>query len=175
MRGAEVPVAEGATLEDALTGGEEAELVETGLQGLALRPGRARQGDGPRGRGVGRPRHADLCDGGSVIGSANGELKANGKIEVNVRGLVIDPNDPAAIAAGRAGTNPSPSFIAIVRCLSKDAVGAATTVNVQTKPFPATSNGNSKIEDTVSLPQPCIAPIIFVASPGGAWFAATGN
>ena len=110
-----------------------------------------------------------------VIGSANGELKANGKIEVNVRGLVIDPNDPAAIASGRAGTNPSPSFIAIVSCLSKDASGAATTINVQTGPFPATSTGNSKIEDTVSLPQPCIAPIIFVASPGGAWFAATGN
>jgi hypothetical protein len=110
-----------------------------------------------------------------VIGSANGELKANGKLEVKVRGLVIDPNDPAAIAAGRAGTNPSPTFIAIVSCLSKDASGAATTVNVQTKAFPATTTGNSKIEDTVSLPQPCIAPIVFVASPGGAWFAATGN
>jgi hypothetical protein len=110
-----------------------------------------------------------------VISSANGELKANGKLEVKVTGLVIDPNDPAAIAAGRAGINPSPTFIAIVSCLSKDANGAATTVNVQTNAFPATSTGNSKIEDTVSLPQPCIAPIVFVASPGGTWFAATGN
>jgi hypothetical protein len=110
-----------------------------------------------------------------VIGSANGELKANGKLEVKVQGLVIDPNDPNAITAGVAGRNPSATFIAIVSCLSKDASGAATTSNVQTKAFPASSTGNSKIEDTVSLPQPCIAPIVFVASPGGAWFAATGN
>jgi hypothetical protein len=110
-----------------------------------------------------------------VVGSANGELKADGKLEIKVSGLVIDPNDPAAIAAGRAGTNPSPTFIAIVSCLSKDAGGAATTVNVQTKAFPASATGDSKIEDTVTLPQPCIAPIVFVASPGGAWFATTGN
>jgi len=27
----------------------------------------------------------------------------------------------------------------------------------------------------VGLPQPCIAPIVFVTSPTGAWFAATGK
>jgi hypothetical protein len=26
----------------------------------------------------------------------------------------------------------------------------------------------------VDLPSPCIAPIVFVTSPNGAWFAATG-
>jgi hypothetical protein len=110
-----------------------------------------------------------------VVGFAIGDLKGNGKLNVLVRGLVIDPNDPAAIAAGKAGTNPSSTFIAIVSCLSKDANGAATTVNVQTKAFPASAKGNSIIQDTVSLPQPCIAPIVFVASPTGAWFASTGN
>ena len=121
-----------------------------------------------------------------VIGSAEGELKASGKLEIKVSGLVIDPNDPAAIAAGRAGTNPSPTFKAIVSCLSKDAAGNPTTVNVSTDPFPATTGaasaggGNAEIEATVLLPQPCIAPIIFVTSPAsatnptGSWFAATG-
>jgi hypothetical protein len=109
-----------------------------------------------------------------VIASANGFLHADGKLEIQVRGLVIDPNDPAAIAAGRAGTNPSPAFIAIVSCLSKDASGAATTVNLQSQAFPASPTGDSMITGTVSLPQPCIAPIVFIASPGGAWFAATG-
>jgi hypothetical protein len=109
-----------------------------------------------------------------VIASANGYLHANGQLEIQVRGLVIDPNDPAAIAAGRAGTNPIPDLIAIVSCLSKDANGAATTVNLQTKAFPASPTGDSMILDSVSLPQPCIAPIVFIASPGGAWFAATG-
>jgi len=109
-----------------------------------------------------------------VVAFAEGELKSDGKIEVTVRGLLIDPNDPAAIAAGRAGTNPSPNFKAIVSCLSKDAAGNPTTVNVSTGLFPADAAGNSKIEDMVSLPQPCIAPIIFVTSPTGSWFATTG-
>jgi len=115
-----------------------------------------------------------------VVNFAEGELKSNGKIEIKVRGLVIDPNDPAAIAAGRGGTNPSPTFKALVSCLSKDAAGNPTTVNVSTGLFAADAAGNSNIEDTVSLPQPCIAPIIFLTGPSsatnstGAWFAATG-
>jgi hypothetical protein len=109
-----------------------------------------------------------------VVGSAHGELTVNGHLEVAVQGLLIDPNDPAAIAAGRAGTNPSPTFKAIVSCLSKDGAGNPTTVNVSTTTFPADAGGNSTIEAQVALPKPCIAPIIFVTSAGNAWFAATG-
>lgn len=110
-----------------------------------------------------------------VIDFANGKVSPDGQVNVMVRGLVIDPNDPAAIAAGRAGTNPSPNFMVIVSCLSKDSTGTPITVNVSTDPFPADAGGNSQIQDTVSLPEPCIAPIVFVASPGGAWFASTGH
>jgi hypothetical protein len=110
-----------------------------------------------------------------VVDSAKGELRVDGRIEVKVEGLVIDPADPAAIAAGVAGTNPVANFRAIVSCLSKDAAGNATTANVQTGLFPADTAGNSEIEDSVSLPDPCIAPIVFVTSPTGAWFAATGS
>jgi hypothetical protein len=52
--------------------------------------------------------------------------------------------------------------------------------NILTDPFPATTGlasaggGNAKIEADLSLPSPCIAPIIFVTSAGGSWFAATG-
>jgi hypothetical protein len=109
-----------------------------------------------------------------VIAAATGELKANGKLELVVRGLVIDPKDPTAISRGVAGTNPSPNFIVIVSCLSKDAAGNPTTVNLPSGLFPATASGNAKVETTLSLPSPCIAPIIFVASPAGSWFASTG-
>ena len=109
-----------------------------------------------------------------VVASAEGELKANGKLEIKVLGLVLDPTDPAVIASGRAGTNPSPNFRAIVSCLSRDAAGNPTTVNVSTGLFPADAAGNSEIEAMVSLPQPCIAPIVFVTSTTGSWFAATG-
>lgn len=102
-----------------------------------------------------------------VLSSANGELQSNGHLEVTVRGLVL--------AAGpNAGTNPIPSFKAIVSCLSISD-GSPTTVNVQTGLFPATTTGNSHIEAQLTLPQPCIAPIVFVTSPTGAWFAVTGQ
>src|SRR5512143_1388317 len=99
-------------------------------------------------------------------------LKTDGKLEIEVSGLVLDPSDPAVIASGRGGTNPIPNFKAIVSCLSKDGAGSPITVNVSTGTFAADASGNSTIEDQVTLPQPCIAPIIFVTSPGGSWFAA---
>jgi len=105
-----------------------------------------------------------------AIGSAKGELTAGGHLEIKVKGLVF--------AAGpNTGSNTVASFRAIVSCLGGD----GSVVNVTTDPFPATTGpasaggGNAKIEANVSLPQPCIAPIIFVTSPGGAWFAATGS
>ena len=51
----------------------------------------------------------------------------------------------------------------------------ATITNVPTGQFPANMRGNADIRARVRLPEPCIAPIVFVASPGGAWFAATGS
>lgn len=116
-------------------------------------------------------------DGGGlpwVIEFGKGKLSPDGRLDILVKGLVFDPNDAGAIAAGVAGRNTVPNLKAIVSCLSKDADGNAITVNVSTGLFPADEAGDVHIKDTVALPQPCIAPIIFVTSPGGAWFAATG-
>jgi hypothetical protein len=116
-----------------------------------------------------------------VIGSGRGELNSNGDLEVSVRGLVLDPNDPAVIAAGLAGQNPIAQFKVIVSCQTVDANGVATVVNTTSAAFPAKTGlaskggGNAHVETHISLPKTCIAPILFVTSPGGAWFAATGN
>jgi len=110
-----------------------------------------------------------------VVGYAEGELKANGELEINVSGLVLDPTDAIVIARGIGGTNPSPSFKAIVSCLSKDTGGNPTTVNVSSGLFPADAKGNSHIEDHLSLPGLCLAPVIFVTNPGGSWFAVSGH
>lgn len=102
-----------------------------------------------------------------VIANGNGELQANGQLEVDVRGLVL--------AAGpAAGTNPVTNFKAIVSCLSVSN-GNPTTVNVSTGLFPASRTGNAHIEAKLALPSPCLAPIVFVTSPTGAWFATTGD
>jgi len=116
-----------------------------------------------------------------VLTSGVGELSAGGKLEINVKGLVFDPNDPDVIARGLAGRNTVAQFRAIVSCQSVDAAGNAAVVNVTSDPFAATvglavdGGGNAKIETRLALPTPCIAPVVFVTSPTGSWFAATGN
>jgi hypothetical protein len=107
-----------------------------------------------------------------MIRSAKGELEADGRIEVRVRGLVL-------AEGANAGTNPVTSFKAIVSCLTPTTDGSGAlvvaTVNRSTNTFPASAAGNAEIEDVVSLPSPCIAPIVFVTTPTGSWLAATGN
>ncbi len=108
-----------------------------------------------------------------IITAGTGALKSDGHLLVHVRGLVLA--DQAPVPPALQGTNPVPDFEAIVSCQTIGAGGTATVTNVATAQFPASTAGNSDINATVSLPRPCIAPIVFVASPGGAWFAATGS
>ena len=93
-----------------------------------------------------------------VITSGSGDVTRGGHVHVTVSGLVI----PA-----RGNVNPLASFKAIVSCFTSDHM----IVNVSTATFPADSAGNSTIDDTVTLPRPCVHPIVFVTSPGGSWFA----
>ena len=103
-----------------------------------------------------------------VIAEGRGVLKADGSLRVKVRGLVI-PISPFN------GTNPSATFRATVSCMTIDELGNATVENVQTAAFPANTLGDANIKEKIDLPSPCIAPIIFVTSAGGAWFSATGH
>ena len=105
-----------------------------------------------------------------IIAESHGHLKSNGELKLRTTGLVL-PDPPFNF------TNPLPEFRAIVSCQSIDASNNPTVVNVITSPYPADAAGNSDLKTTVSLPQPCIAPIIFVVHPTSVparWFAATG-
>jgi len=101
-----------------------------------------------------------------TIADASGELRANGHLEIRVQGLVLVTT----------GSNPSATFRGLVSCVTS----SGTFANILTDPFPATTGpasaggGNAEIVADIALPQPCIAPIIFVTSGGGNWFAATG-
>src|SRR6266851_7436322 len=103
-----------------------------------------------------------------MITAGTGSLKSDGHLLVHVRGLVLADQSPVPPAL--EGVNPVPGFRAIVSCQSIGAGGAATITNVSTAQFPASTAGNSDIIATVSLPHPCLAPILFVTSPGGSWF-----
>jgi hypothetical protein len=74
------------------------------------------------------------------------------------------------------GTNPVPTFRAVVGCQSIGG-GAAVTVNRVTARFPTTATGDASFNGNVDLPSPCIAPIVFVTTGTGdppAWFSVTG-
>jgi hypothetical protein len=100
------------------------------------------------------------------IDEANGELRANGDLEIEVAGLVLTST----------GLNPSPAFRAVVNCQSIES-GTAVIVNRVTAPFPATPSGDAEFEGNVALPSPCFAPIVFVTTGAGdppRWFSVTG-
>jgi hypothetical protein len=109
-------------------------------------------------------------NGGGVpwsIESGTGFLRADGRLHIDVEGLII----PAR------GDNPISAFRGVVNCLTPDA--PMSGVNLVTDPFPATMTGDSTIDAMVDLPDTCIAPIVFVTngtgSAPGAWFATTGT
>src|SRR5262245_55297443 len=104
-----------------------------------------------------------------VIGDAEADLRSDGRLKVDVEGLVL----------ASSGVNPIANFDAVVSCQTTIA-GAAAVSNVRTASFPADSAGNAEFDGEVALPSQCFAPIVFVAIPGanGAadrWLAVTGR
>jgi hypothetical protein len=103
-----------------------------------------------------------------TLTAAKGRLKQNGRLVIEVDGLVL----------ATTLSNPAAAFRATVSCLTD----TGATMNVSTvDTFPATTGlasaggGDARIETRLELPHPCIAPIVFVTSTGGSWFASTGG
>jgi hypothetical protein len=110
-----------------------------------------------------------------ILTAGTGSLKRDGHLMVRVRGLVLARQ--ASVPPALQGTNPFPDFRALVSCQSIGAGNTAAITNISTGDFAANAAGDSTINTRVSLPKPCIAPIVFVTGPTGtdAWFAVTGN
>ena len=98
-----------------------------------------------------------------VLDEIEAEVMADGTFTVEVEGLVLTST----------GTNPVANFRAILSCLVSSGT-TVTTSNMMTGLFPATREGDALIQATLTLPAICVAPIVFVTSPGGSWFAASG-
>jgi hypothetical protein len=117
------------------------------------------------------PAHAIRgVPGGGVpwrIDRARGDLRSDGRLKIKVEGLVL-------VATGQ---NPVGMFRGVVNCLTTESPDVG--VNLPTAPVPASMDGDATIKATVDLPDPCVAPIVFVTSgtgpPPGNWFAATGR
>lgn len=103
-----------------------------------------------------------------TLTKGKGSLRTDGHLRIKVDGLVL----------ATTLSNPVTAFRATVSCLTS----TGDTMNVQTAgTFPATTGlaseggGDALIEADLTLPQPCIAPIVFVTSGTGSWFASTGG
>lgn len=101
-----------------------------------------------------------------------GRLTKSGRLQILVRGLVFadDPSVPPELV----GKNDEETFRGLVSCLTEEGE-TVVTANVETEGFPADEEGNSYIDATIDLPNPCVAPIVFVmAGSEEKWFAVTG-
>ena len=108
-----------------------------------------------------------------VVGSARGSLTSDGRLRISVRGIVF-ANDPS-VPPNLRGINDETQFRGLVSCLTENGKKIGT-VNITTAGFPATRSGDSDIDAFVTLPEQCVAPIIFVMSGSeDKWFAVTGG
>ena len=100
------------------------------------------------------------------LDSARGFLTTGGHLRIRVRGLIFGDGSP----------NDESSFRGAVSCLTEnEAAGTTPVANVFTEGFPATPEGDSNIDAHVTLPNPCVAPVIFVlAGSEDKWFSVTG-
>jgi hypothetical protein len=95
-----------------------------------------------------------------VIEEGRAKLFADGRLQVEVDGLVLATNH----------TNPVPTGRAIVTCSS---VAVA-----HSGPVPFSPTGDAVVDTRVDLPGTCLAPAVFFAgitAGGDRWFAVTGS
>jgi hypothetical protein len=101
-----------------------------------------------------------------------GRLGTDGDLRIRVRGLVFkdDPSVPPELR----GKNDEEQFRGLVSCLTEQG-DQVVEANVVTQGFKATPDGDSNIDAKLALPNPCVAPIVFVlAGSEDKWFAVTG-
>jgi hypothetical protein len=116
------------------------------------------------------------------VGTVDGSLTTDGHLHLAVTGIVFS-NDPR-VPVNLRGINDEEEFRAVVSCLTNGprpgghgrGHGLVETRNIFTDGFPATRTGDSTIDTMVTLPNPCVAPIVFVMSGSeNKWFAVTGS
>lgn len=95
-----------------------------------------------------------------AIRDGNAKLFSDGRVDLHVHGLVLTPE----------GTNPVANGRVVVSC---NGGGAGNVVQSGLVPL-SIPKGDAHFNSWLTLPSPCLAPVIFFTSPGGAWFAVSG-
>jgi len=108
-----------------------------------------------------------------TIASATGTLDTSGHLTIAVRGLVC--TDDPSVPPNLRGINDDDEFRGAVSCITETSEHTTKRRTVTTRGFAATRQGDSDINAQLELPNPCIAPVVFVL--GGdenLWFAVNG-
>ena len=96
-----------------------------------------------------------------AIDEGNAKLFSDGRLLINVEGLVLTPE----------GTNPVGSGTGVVSCNG----GATAADIVRSDPVPLSiPDGDAHVNQWLTLPSLCLDPVIFFASATGGWFATSG-
>jgi hypothetical protein len=90
-----------------------------------------------------------------VAGEAN--VSASGNVRVEVQGLLIAPGGPAALVGT---TGPVTMVGATLMCGGSG--GTAVADNGPVTPSPLSAAGNAEIQQAVTLPASCAAPVVLV-------------
>jgi hypothetical protein len=99
-----------------------------------------------------------------VMDRGEARLRRNGRLQVRVRGLVIP------VPQGDGTPGPVTTITAALYC------GDDTTAAAETAPIPLSRTGNARIDERITLPSTCLAPVVLVHPNGsdGAYIAVTG-
>jgi hypothetical protein len=103
-----------------------------------------------------------------ALGRGSVRLSRNGELRVKIRGLVI----PVAHGTFPAGVaSPVTTVTASLYCAPDSSAAVATTASA-----PISASGDARIEDDLTLPATCLAPIVLVHPNGGlaAYIASSG-
>jgi hypothetical protein len=96
-----------------------------------------------------------------TLDKGNAKLFSDGRVNLRVKGLVLFPE----------GTQPAANVRVAVSCNG----GATASDIVRSDPVPLSQpDGDMHFNDRLTLPSPCFAPVIFVTSTAGNWFAVSG-
>jgi len=109
-----------------------------------------------------------------VIAELKAEVKDDGRITVDGRGLVFAAGDTIGTALVLTPTGGAAASLMVFATLICENV--APFVDRNTNPVPLAANGDFKIDDVLSPPPPpasCATPVLLIRNaPSGIWFAA---
>jgi len=98
-----------------------------------------------------------------VISSLRVDIRTDGRISEDGRGLLIGGGDTVA-------SNANQSVKATLICTT--ATPPAVPPLIDSIVVPLEANGDFRIEDEIKLPAECPSPVLLIRNAGGAWFAA---